>query len=440
MLTEKVVIQITHDSRLTGHLPPLDGVRGLAILLVMVFHVAHEVTGPLSLATGFGWAGVDLFFALSGFLITGILLDARGRPDYYRRFYVRRARRIFPLYYVYCAGLILVTPIAAGTTWQEILRAAPWYLTYMVNVRVALNDGWVGAVLPVTVFVWSLCVEEQFYAVWPAVVARIQGITLVRICVLLAALAFVARLWAVSNGGSAIGAYVLLPMRMDGLALGAAAAVIARRPGGLDQLARWAPAAVLVSVLGFAVASGTSVPRSTGFYSWRVATLGASCTALGSVALVVLALAHRAGWWSRLCCWTPLRFAGRRAYGLYMLSGLALVIAESMPIPGLAHAVLACVLAFVFAEVSWWLVERPRDTRRAPRLEIAAAEPIARGLPIGAGPAWGVWVEMLRDTSVGRRAVVTPRLAVRTWDAPRAPAEQLAAPPTREVGHSSPAP
>ena len=432
------MIQVTRDPRLTGHLPPLDGVRGLAILLVMLFHVAHDATGPLALVTGFGWAGVDLFFALSGFLITGILLDAHGRPDYYWRFYARRARRIFPLYYTYCAGLALVAPIAAGTTWQELLRAAPWYLTYTMNVRVALNDGWLGAVLPVTVFVWSLCVEEQFYAAWPAVVARIRGFTLVRLCVLLAALAFVARWWAVSRGGSAISAYVLLPMRMDGLALGAAAAVVARHPGGLDRLARLAPAALIASVAGFIVACATTVPHSTRFDSWRVATLGASCTALGSVSLVVLALAHRASWWSRFCTWRPLRYAGRRAYGLYMLSGLALVIAERTPVPPLVRAVVACALAFVFAELSWWLIEQPRDVVRIPRRDDRTASASPSGTrfrqPIGLD-----LLGMLREAAEGR-AIAASRRAVSASAAPRAPVEQLAAPPTREVGRSSRAP
>ena len=99
-----------------GHLPALDGLRGVAVLAVLLFHFAH-LDRPAGLAqrwllsaTGAGWAGVDLFFVLSGFLITGILLDARGSSGYFRTFYLRRVLRIFPLYYAYLAVLFWVVP------------------------------------------------------------------------------------------------------------------------------------------------------------------------------------------------------------------------------------------------------------------------------------------------------------------------------------------
>src|SRR5512137_1163101 len=100
-----------------AHVPALDGLRGVAVLLVLVFHFAHidgdggGVERALLGATRAGWAGVDLFFVLSGFLITGILLDARGATGYFKAFYARRVLRIFPLYYAYLAVLFLAVPL-----------------------------------------------------------------------------------------------------------------------------------------------------------------------------------------------------------------------------------------------------------------------------------------------------------------------------------------
>jgi peptidoglycan/LPS O-acetylase OafA/YrhL len=303
------------------------------------------VPGPIALVTGFGWAGVDLFFVLSGFLITGLLLDARHRPDYYRRFYARRARRIFPLYLLYVAVLAVVAPGA----WL------PWYLTYTLNVRIALANGWAPAVVG-TAFFWSLCVEEQFYALWPAVVRRLDDRTLVRLCGVLAVVALLARLWAV-RAGHPFAAYVLLPARMDGQALGAAVAVLSRHPGGLDRLARWAPGATALAALALA-----ALIARTHYAGWDTAlmqTVGYTSTAVASIALLVLAVARRAGVCDRLTMLAPLRYAGRRAYGLYVLSGVAALLAEALGLPHGATTVLGVALAFVLAEASWHLIERP---------------------------------------------------------------------------------
>src|SRR5262245_25426509 len=102
------------------HVPALDGIRGWAILAVFLFHYAGRLPGA-----AVGWAGVDLFFVLSGFLITGILLDTKDDPAYYRTFYARRSLRIFPIYYLFIAACLLLVPFAV---WQP---AHAWFLVYL---------------------------------------------------------------------------------------------------------------------------------------------------------------------------------------------------------------------------------------------------------------------------------------------------------------------
>ncbi|MBD0321145.1 MAG: acyltransferase, partial [Gemmatimonadetes bacterium] len=160
--------------RLRGHLPALDGLRGVAVALVVLLHFTLFVpAGPVesffSRGVGTGWMGVDLFFVLSGFLITGILYDSRDSPAYFRNFYARRSLRIFPLYYAYLFAIFAVLPrVQAGAAGPAEESARIWVWTYLSNVLFA-RGGW--EVMPGhTTHLWSLAVEEQFYLLWFAAV------------------------------------------------------------------------------------------------------------------------------------------------------------------------------------------------------------------------------------------------------------------------------
>src|SRR6478672_6331385 len=130
------------------HLPVLDGIRGCAILLVMATHLAVGVVPAnrfdaivLGALQG-GWIGVDLFFVLSGFLITGILLDSRGGPRYYAAFFARRALRILPLYWLFLAILACDAWFLRGPReWAALMLTLPWHLAYLTNALVAIG-GW----------------------------------------------------------------------------------------------------------------------------------------------------------------------------------------------------------------------------------------------------------------------------------------------------------
>ena len=244
-------------TRLGGHLPALDGVRGVAILLVVLLHFRDYTTRSatlddrifLWLASG-GWMGVDLFFVLSGFLITGILLDAKGAPHYFKNFYMRRALRIFPLYYAVLALHILALPLvepAGSPELRTLLERQGWYWGYLTNVFGALYPS--GAEVYGLGHFWSLAIEEQFYLVWPLVIWLTPARRVQAVCLGAVAVSLGLRIWLNAAGAHPMVAYMLTPAHMDGLALGGLVAVEIRKPRGRALIAAsWKPAVAIAGV------------------------------------------------------------------------------------------------------------------------------------------------------------------------------------------------
>ena len=275
-----------------AHIPVLDGFRGLAVLLVVVRHASHyfrpnsDAGETLRDALGAGWIGVDLFFVLSGFLITGILVDSKGGPHYFRNFYIRRSLRIFPLYYGFLALIFFVLPQFyqnEGGQFEALQDRQVWYWTYLVNVL-----GAAGGLTPLnTTHLWSLAVEEQFYLVWPAVVLWCGRRRLAEVSIAMLATALVLRVVVTTFYENVLpqGAYMLTPMRMDALALGGLLALALRHPGGMERVRGLAP-----YVLAGATASMLILHVDTGGLDWMrdgvTQTVGFTIVAAFAVALL----------------------------------------------------------------------------------------------------------------------------------------------------------
>jgi peptidoglycan/LPS O-acetylase OafA/YrhL len=340
-----------------SHVPALDGLRAIAVLMVLLTHFWPYSPGTpyLNRVAAFGWAGVDLFFVLSGFLISRILWVTAEQRGYYRSFYMRRTLRIFPLYYAVLTLVLIGLPLV--TTLPEPLMRDRWmYFAYLSNIALAAG-GWQLFLVDIT---WSLAIEEQFYLLWPTVVRFLKGPRLIRLCIALIVVVPILRLWAWDPLGWRW-IHMFTAFRLDAFAMGAVVGLvpITKRVG------------LSVFWLGFAALAWLVLTASFGRETWQVASFGYSLTALTAAAAV--RLAPETAWLS----WRPLRHIGVISYGMYLLHPLCAAVTSglgerlSAP-PVITRLILPTLATIGVAQLSYWLWERP-FLRMKDRWEIGRA-------------------------------------------------------------------
>jgi peptidoglycan/LPS O-acetylase OafA/YrhL len=358
-------------------------VRGIAILLVMVYHFdmyIRQATAGLDhgwLAVrantrflGLGWCGVDLFFVLSGFLITGILFDARNDPRYFRNFYARRILRIFPLYYLalifLAIGSAVGLQLSHSTTVRRLFDSQSWLWWYGTNFKLAHDGVWSafrGGRFDVG-HLWSLAVEEHFYMIWPAVVLALSRRKAMRLCMVLCAISVAARAYCV-HLDNLLASYVLTPCRMDSLAIGGWIALAARGPNGLAALIR--PAKIVATLAGAAILLIFNAAHNVNYLETGISVTGFTLLALFFGSMIVLTLAAPANSaWSKVMTSRVLRSFGKYSYALYVYHMVIAQMLKKTHLTALSPAWLsytlvmccAALISYAIAWLSWHLFEK----------------------------------------------------------------------------------
>ncbi len=365
-----------------GHVRALDGFRGLAVLLVMWSHFI-AVSPALTHGTAVGrllksgYYGVDMFFVLSGFLITGILLDAKGGEGYFKVFIMRRVLRIFPLYYA-------VLAVVYGGAWLfahdsfHLYASGPdshlWFWLYSSNWgMVAKGWGTADGAWLITPdgsslgHFWSLAVEEQFYLFWPWIVAWLDRRKLAWLCGSFLVLAPVMASFLSDFAGNSLSGYVSTLGRLNTLGCGALLAIAARSPDWWPRLIRPAGWVSVLTAAALLVVLGTG----GNFSVWKIDALSVLvplCFGFG----LVYALRPDGGPWSAFLGSAPMRFFGKYSYGLYVYHHLLKPVWYAwfwhgwiQPQLGTGVWAVACYVAVagsasvLLAMASWALLESP---------------------------------------------------------------------------------
>ncbi len=365
--------------------PTLDGLRGLAVAAVLAYHLGH-LSG--------GFLGVDLFFVLSGFLITSLLLREGEGGDGIdlRRFWIRRARRLLPALGATLIGVVVVSRAFLDHDRLPDLRLdAIATLAYVANWRFALEPtgGYFAADPSPLRHAWSLSIEEQYYLLWPLVVAGAIALATRRrrpapvvVGAIAAAGAVASVAWTAAHAGSwdVERLYLGTDTRVVAPLVGAAlAAVFVRRPGGAPAAGWVAPASGL-AVIGLAVATATVEATDGWLYRGGLGVVAlVAAVAVGGSAVAGTSIV------GRVLSLPPLRWLGERSYGIYLYSWPVQVVAEDQGLDGATLAATTVAVSLLLAEASHRWLEMPIRSGglAVPRMQPAATAALAFVLVAG---------------------------------------------------------
>jgi peptidoglycan/LPS O-acetylase OafA/YrhL len=364
-------------------IPQLDALRGIAILLVIAHNATlhYGTTSYLHPLFDRGWMGVDLFFVLSGFLISGILLDTKESPNYFKNFYARRVLRIWPLYYCLLAFMFVVLPHASASQGVAIFaKSSPWwaYPFFLQNFLLPLSTDAAGP-LGVT---WSLAIEEQFYLVWPIIVRFLSKRQVAILAIAeIAASPFLRYFLAAHH----IHIYANFFCRLDGLMLGAFLAALVRSKDFVRE--RYIGFALAVLAIATPLAVILDLRRA----EWIVFTF----TSLAAGAIVYLAMFWQQKWFQWPLANRFLLFTGTISYGLFLLHKIAFASVDGLHVNSVKHPLLTLgvilIGSYVLAITSWNVLEQPflrlkrffALRRRATTASVVSGGDIAGATPVG---------------------------------------------------------
>jgi peptidoglycan/LPS O-acetylase OafA/YrhL len=352
----------------------LDGLRGFAALMVVVSHYVGEPAHGIR-AVALGWLGVNIFFVLSGFLIGSIILEQHAQPGFFKRFYLKRAARIVPVYFVVFVLAIFAAGATTGHVWSDHPFSPFVYGSFTTNFFMSFSGADGGTWLKPT---WTLAVEEQFYLLLPLLIVFTPRRFLVWVlgALWLGAIGF----RIAFAGGNPIAALSLLPCRMDLLLSGVLIALAQRR----FDLSRYRMAlriAPLAAAIGLLLVAALTPARYFTLFSGSITSIG--------IAGFLLAIMHGAPEGARFRApW--LRYFGQISYALYLvhqpvsglLHGLLLNGAPDVATPAqIAVTILSAGVSVALAAASWRWLESPIlgwagrsvKTRKEPRLEVQGA-------------------------------------------------------------------
>ncbi len=376
-ITAPVTVQPSDNRIVNTRMTELDGIRGIAILLVLLFHCGtfNSTTAfsrLLRLVTGvsLGWSGVDLFFVLSGFLITGILLDTKKSEKYFSSFYMRRVLRIFPLYMAFVLVFFWVAvPIAHALGHGSLVTssAQKWYWLYLSNWRVGLGftrENYLN-------HFWSLAIEEQFYVLWPLIVLMLSESQLLKLCFAVISSCLILRCSLVSVLHPPILQF-LTPFRIDTLAFGAVACLIFRNT---DWARRYrAYSRRILAALGLSLVVLVTFCGAVSFEHVAIRTVGYTlfaafygCLVFGAASasrspgLLVMQLRRPA-----------LLSLGKYSYAIYVVHLPVYIVVRNLlnraseywkrdydAVFALCSVLTCLVVSYAFARLSWKLLEEP---------------------------------------------------------------------------------